>query len=152
VKRTRRSYASCWANERSGNSQRISTYHTMKIILLSIGTRGDMEPFLAIGDLLREKGFQVMCAFPEQFRNLVEDSNFEFASLGSSFIEMLDSDVGKSALGGSGSGLSKYWARIKLAAKQTEINKRLVSKQYQIIERENPDRIVYNGKAIYPLI
>jgi len=111
-----------------------------------------MEPFLAIGDLLREKGFQVMCAFPEQFRNLVEDSNFEFASLGSSFIEMLDSDVGKSALGGSGSGLSKYWALIKLAAKQTEINKRLVSKQYQIIERENPDRIVYNGKAIYPLI
>jgi len=40
----------------------------MKIILISIGTRGDMEPFLAIGDILIEKGHKVICAFPEQFR------------------------------------------------------------------------------------
>jgi len=60
----------------------------MKIILLSIGTRGDMEPFLSLSDLLLEKGHQVICAFPEQFRNLAEDSNMEFASLGSKFIEM----------------------------------------------------------------
>ena len=46
----------------------------MKIILISIGIRGDMEPFLAIGEILKEKGHQVICAFPEQFRNLAEDS------------------------------------------------------------------------------
>lgn len=27
----------------------------MKIILLSIGTRGEMEPFLAIGEILKKK-------------------------------------------------------------------------------------------------
>lgn len=31
----------------------------MKIILTSIGTRGDIEPFLAIGKILKEKGHQV---------------------------------------------------------------------------------------------
>lgn len=41
-----------------------------------------------------------MCAFPEQFRNLAEDSGLAFASLGTKFIEMLDSEVGKAALGG----------------------------------------------------
>ena len=96
----------------------------MKIILISIGTRGDMEPFLAIGEILKEKGHQVICAFPEQFRNIVdvEDSNMEFASLGTKFIEMLDSDVGKAALGGYGSGLKKFIAYVKLARKSTEIN------------------------------
>jgi len=34
----------------------------MKILLISIGTRGDMEPFLAIGEILKEKGHQVICA------------------------------------------------------------------------------------------
>jgi len=124
----------------------------MKIILISIGTRGDMEPFLAIGEILKEKGHQVICAFPEQFRNLVEDSNLEFASLGTKFIEMLDSDDGKAAMGGSGSGLKKFLANVKLAKNQTEINKELINKQYEIIESEIPDRIVYNGKVIYPII
>lgn len=124
----------------------------MKIILISIGTRGDMEPFLAIGEILKEKGHQVICAFPEQFRNLVEDSNLEFASLGTKFIEMLESDVGKAAMGGSGSGLKKFLANVKLAKNQTEINKKLINKQYEIIESEIPDRIVYNGKVIYPII
>jgi UDP:flavonoid glycosyltransferase YjiC (YdhE family) len=82
----------------------------MKIILISIGTRGDMEPFIAIGEILREKGHQVICAFPEQFRDLAENSSMEFASLGSGYIETLNSDYGKAAMGGSGSGLKKFLA------------------------------------------
>ncbi len=124
----------------------------MKIILISIGTRGDMEPFLAIGEILKEKGHRVICAFPEQFRNLARDSAMEFASLGTQFIRMLDSDIGKAALGGSGSGFKKFLANVKLAVKQKEINKELVKKQYDLIEGENPDIIIYNGKAIYPVI
>ena len=42
----------------------------MKIIVTSIGIRGDIEPFLAIGKNLKEKGHQVICAFPEQFRQM----------------------------------------------------------------------------------
>ena len=124
----------------------------MKIILISIGTRGDMEPFLAIGELLKEKGHQVICAFPDQFRNLVEDSNMEFASLGTEFLESLNSDDGKIALGGGGSGFKKMLAYIRLAGKQTEANKELTDKQYEIIESEIPDRIVYNAKVNYPII
>ena len=124
----------------------------MKILLVSIGTRGDMEPFLAIGEILKEKGHQVICAFPEQFRDLAEDSSMEFASLGSGYIEMLDSDYGKAAMGGNASGLKKFLAYVRLAKNQTEANKELTNKQYEIIENEIPDRIVYNGKVMYPII
>jgi UDP:flavonoid glycosyltransferase YjiC (YdhE family) len=111
-----------------------------------------MEPFLAIGNIFREKGHQVCCAFPEQFRNLAEDANMEFHSLGSSFIEMLESNTGKAALGGSSSGFRKFAANVKLARDSTAINKELLFKQQDIIEREVPDRILYNGKAIYPIL
>lgn len=124
----------------------------MKIILISIGTLGDMEPFLAIGEILNKRGHQIICAFPEQFRNLTIDSNLEFASLGTEFIDMLDSADGKAAMGGSSSGLKKIISNIKLAGKSTEINKELIKKQHKIIESLKPDRILYNGKAIYPLI
>jgi len=111
-----------------------------------------MEPFLAIGEILKEKGQRVICAFPEQFRNIAEESNLEFASLGTKFIDMLDSDDGKAAMGGSGSGFKKIMANIRLAKNSTEINKELINKQYELIETQNPDRILYNGKAIYPII
>lgn len=124
----------------------------MKIILVSVGTRGDMEPFLAIGEILVEKGHHVICAFPEQFSHLVEGSKMEFASLGAKFIELLESDDGKAAMGGGGSGFEKFIATIKLAKNQTEANKELVHKQYELIEKEKPDRIVYNGKATVPVI
>ncbi|MFC2126309.1 glycosyltransferase [Bacteroidota bacterium] len=123
----------------------------MKIILISVGTRGDIEPFLAIGEILKEKGHQVICAFPKQFRELSEDSGLAFASLGAKFIELLDSDVGKAAMGGS-SGIKKFLALIKLARTQNESQKELANKQYEIIESEEPDRIVYNGKAMYPVL
>jgi len=70
-----------------------------------------MEPFLAIGGLLQEKGHRVICAFPEQFRDLSEGAGLAFASLGSKFIEMLDSEDGKAALGGGSSGLLDFLAR-----------------------------------------
>lgn len=59
----------------------------MKTKLISIGIGRDMEPFLAIGEILKEKGHQVVCTFPEQFRDLAEDANMDFATLGSKFIE-----------------------------------------------------------------
>jgi sterol 3beta-glucosyltransferase len=124
----------------------------MKIMLMSVGTRGDMEPFLALGEILREKGEQVICAFPEEFRELAEDSCLEFASLGIRYSELLNSDVAKVAMGGSGSGLKKFLANIRLAQNQTDMNKELLIRQQEIVQSENPDRILYNGKAIYPII
>lgn len=124
----------------------------MKILLASIGTRGDMEPFLAIGEILLARGHDVVCLFSEQFRKPAEDSGFRFASLGTEFLDMLESEDGKAALGGSGSGFAKFLAYLRLATKYSKMNKTLIRRQRKIIEMEDPDRIVSNGKALYSLI
>jgi UDP:flavonoid glycosyltransferase YjiC (YdhE family) len=124
----------------------------MKILVTSIGTRGDMEPFLAIGQIMKEKGHEVTCLFPEQFKPLVEESGFDFETLGSEFMEMIESDLGKVALGGSGSALKKFFAFIKLAKIQFRNNKLMIEKQFETITRLNPDRIIHNGKVLYPVV
>jgi len=124
----------------------------MKILMVSLGTRGDMEPFLAIGGMLKKKGQQVICAFPEQFRDLAEDAGMEFESMGPEYIDMLNSTEGKAFMGGGSSWLAKIIAIWKLAAKSTEMNKKFIYRQYELVEREKPDRVLYNGKAIYPFI
>lgn len=124
----------------------------MKILLTSIGTRGDMEPFLAIGEILQEKGHEVMFLFPEQFRGLVTDSGAQFEGLGSAFIEMLESDLGKFAMGGAGPWWKKIGAYVKMARMQGDINRQMMERQRKVVAEFQPDRIVHNGKAMYPVI
>jgi UDP:flavonoid glycosyltransferase YjiC (YdhE family) len=124
----------------------------MKILLTSIGTRGDMEPFMAIGEILLQGGHDVICLFPEQFRAMAESSGFRFASLGSRFIDMIESEDGKAALGGSSSGISKLMAYIRLGRKYQSMNREMVEKQREVIDAEQPDRIVHNGKVVYPVL
>ena len=125
-------------------------YH-MKIILTAIGTQGDIEPFLAVGRILKEKGHQVICAFSEQFRELTESNELEFASLGRKLSDLHNSDAGKIAMGG-GKGLKKIFAFIKLAINSTDPNKEKETKLYELIKQERPDRVLYNSKTTYPII
>lgn len=123
----------------------------MKIILTAIGTQGDIEPFLAVGKILKEKGHQVICAFSEQFRELTESNELEFASLGSKLFDLNNSNAGKIAMGG-GKGLKKIFAFIKLAMTSTSPNKEKETKLYELIKQERPDRVLYNSKTTYPII
>ena len=124
----------------------------MKVLFTSVGTRGDMEPFLAIAEIVRERGHEVVCAFPEQFRDLAESSGMRFESLGREFLDLLDSPAGKAAMGGAATGMQKFRAYARLARLSTGVNKALVRAQKEIVDREQPDRIVHNAKAVYPVI
>ena len=53
----------------------------MKIILLTIGTLGDVQPFVTLGSALRQAGFDVRLATHEPFRRLADSHGLEFAPL-----------------------------------------------------------------------
>ncbi|MBD8488935.1 glycosyltransferase [Echinicola sp. CAU 1574] len=124
----------------------------MKILLVSIGTRGDMEPFLAIGQMLKQKGHEVVAVFPGQFEGLALDAGLEFRSLGNEFLDLLESKEGKLALGGGGSLWKKIPAFFRLTLKYTRINKQLIMRQYETVKAEGPDRILRHAKAVYPVL
>lgn len=123
----------------------------MKIILTAIGTQGDVEPFLATGKILEEKGHQVICAFSEQFRNLTESCDLEFYSLGRKLYDLNDSEMGRIIMGG-GTGMKKSIAFFKLAMKSGAANKEKESLLYELILKEQPDKILYNSKTTCPII
>ncbi len=124
----------------------------MNILLISVGTRGDIEPFLVIAEILQRNGHKTTCCFPEQFRELVTKSGNEFVGLSSKFIDLLDSSAGKIAMGGKASIFEKIKAYYHLYKKSSIINKTLVKQQYEFIQEIKPDKVIYNIKSIFPLI
>lgn len=51
------------------------------IALVALGSRGDVQPFVALGAALRARGHQVRLATSEEFRPLAADAGLEFRAL-----------------------------------------------------------------------
>jgi len=122
----------------------------MKILLTSIGTRGDIEPFLAIGQILYKRGHEVVFSFPTQFSNLIPQ-DCRFHPLSSKIIELIESKEGRIVM-----GKAKVFDKIKalryLYKEGIKVNRDLIEEQYNAIEEEQPDIIIHNVKCNYPLL
>ena len=122
----------------------------MKFFLVALGTRGDIEPFLALANILRSQGHEVACCFPEQFAYLVEEEDHDFFSLGPEFINLINSEEGRTVMGGA---KASVWKRLKslytLYKSSIAINRKVFHLQHGYIEQCNPDQIVFHPKTVY---
>jgi sterol 3beta-glucosyltransferase len=122
----------------------------MKIVLMSIGTRGDVEPFLAIGEILAKRGHSVIYGFPEQYCHLIPENDRKFAFT-SRFLNLIEGEDGKMVMDGS-MGIDKLKAIVRLYKEGMAVNKILVQEQYNLVKNEEPDVIIHNGKCNYPVL
>jgi UDP:flavonoid glycosyltransferase YjiC (YdhE family) len=54
----------------------------LRLVLCGIGSRGDVQPLLALGQALRQRGHQVVVAAPPNFAHWVQSLGFAFAPVG----------------------------------------------------------------------
>ena len=75
----------------------------MRIAVLTSGTRGDAQPFAALGRELRLRGHDVLYCSHERFRPMALEQGLEFASLSDELLELLDEKAGREAIENRGS-------------------------------------------------
>lgn len=124
----------------------------MKAILFSIGTRGDIEPFLAIAQLLKDKNWDVICVFPEQFRETAEQMGLPFKGFSREILHILHGKEAKMFMGGQGSIFKRSRFLIKMARVGLKLSKDILKLQYDTLIVEKPDRILYHPLCINCLI
>lgn len=119
----------------------------MKALLISMGTRGDVEPFLAVGEILGERGWEVVCLFPEQFRGMTEAMGFRFHGFSEEFLKLIEGSDAKEILGGEGGLFSRLMNWFSLARKGMKLARESVEVQHRVQKDEAPDRIIYHPKC-----
>jgi UDP:flavonoid glycosyltransferase YjiC (YdhE family) len=123
----------------------------MRILLMSLGSRGDCEPFLGVGEILRERGDEVLCSFSEQHRDLAEEAGFPFYSLGTEYIAMMESDLGRQAMSAGKGGVRKVFTE-KAITKKALLTESVPRRQQEVIQELQPDCILFYITATYPLV
>lgn len=78
----------------------------MKIVILTMGSRGDVQPYIALGAGLRSAGHAVTLATLEAFAGQVAERGLGFAPLHGEFLELIQTPAGKAALAGKGGYLT----------------------------------------------
>lgn len=94
----------------------------MKILLLAIGSRGDVQPFVALGRALRQRGHTVALAAPTGFAAMAGNAGLAFHPLPVDFQSLLESPVIQAAMKGFVGKLKAYrWANDIMNDQLTEI-------------------------------
>jgi sterol 3beta-glucosyltransferase len=73
----------------------------VRITVFASGSRGDVQPFVALAMALSDAGHEVLVAAPKNFRPLVETRGVAFHPFSVDVDEVMRSDVGRSWLGHS---------------------------------------------------
>ena len=73
----------------------------MRINLFAFGSRGDVQPAVALGIGLQKAGFDVQLSAFEEFRSLVEEHGLDFIPLGANVQELLNQNSGKKVFTGT---------------------------------------------------
>ncbi|UZD23616.1 glycosyltransferase [Algoriphagus halophytocola] len=121
----------------------------MKIVFSALGTRGDIEPFLSQAEIFSEAGHEIVCLFPEQFREKVSQLGYKFLGFDRRFLELIDSQSGKNIMGGGGSAWNQFKNYIQLAKSSMSLQQILIDQQRDVLLEEKPDRVIFHAKCLY---
>lgn len=116
----------------------------MKFLFICNGTRGDVEPCIAVGVFLQQKGHMVICLFPESFESLTIEAGLEFRNLGPGIFEKMKREFQESQ------GQNVYNRSSKTL--DALLEKSQIQIQYRTIQDVQPDRIIHNFNSIIPLL
>lgn len=85
----------------------------MNIGIFTYGTRGDLQPYIALALGLKERGHQVTISATEDFKEFVESYGIDFQILWGNAEQMMNSDEGQSILNTENSiKLMKYYFKV----------------------------------------
>ncbi len=73
----------------------------MKITILTAGTRGDVQPYLALAITMQRAGYEVVLAAPSNFESFVTSHGISFVPLRADYYQLMDSPEGQALKSGN---------------------------------------------------
>lgn len=117
----------------------------MKVAIHTLGTRGDVQPYLALSRGLQQAGHEVLLVAPAQFADQARRQDLPFAALPAEFLDLLQDPAFAGALAGGKIGWSGMRA---LLARYRPIMHAVLAAELAAADAFGPDLFVYHPKAL----
>ena len=118
----------------------------MNVLIQTAGSRGDVQPYIALGKGLQAAGHAVTICTHTRFEAFVTEHGLGYAYLGSDLLELMDAVAGRGAMEDMGRLVSGLKTGIRLARQSGPIQRAMVEEGWAAAEQVDPDLILYNSK------
>ncbi len=118
----------------------------LRVLLATVGTRGDVEPFVALALALRDAGHDVaLCTCP-RFADVAGRWDLPLFALDEGLLELLDGPVGRALIG----QLNSMWSALRsvpgVLARIRPIHERMIADLWRATGTWQPDVTVFHQK------
>lgn len=120
----------------------------MRVLVVTVGSRGDVQPYVALGKGLQAAGHDVTLATCARFRTVVVDHGLAYGQLSDDILQLLDSAAGRAAMEDTAGVFGSIKTTIRLARQASPINRGLLADVWAAAKQAKPDAIVYHPKAL----
>lgn len=119
----------------------------MNIFVVTLGSRGDVQPYVALGKGLAAAGHRVTVCTCERFADFITAHGLDYGYMNNDLLALVDTDAGRGAMEDS-SGVIK-WAKtaIKLAGQVKPIQRQMLKDTWTAAQTAHPDVVIYHPKA-----
>ncbi len=118
------------------------------VLLLTLGSRGDVEPFIALGIGLRAAGHEVTLCASRRFAPVIQGHGLRHAPMDDGFLELLHSPEGHQALERSGSFVGMMVTALRLARQVGPMQIQILRDCWAAAQACRPDLIVHHLKIM----
>ncbi|MEJ2602518.1 MAG: glycosyltransferase [Gammaproteobacteria bacterium] len=118
----------------------------MNILIQTAGSRGDVEPYIALGEGLVRAGHRVTINTADRFREPVEKRGLSYAYLNSGLIDLLESDIGRGALEDMDDFLRAIRMVPRMIRETSHIQESMLAEGWAAAKSVSPDLILFNSK------
>jgi sterol 3beta-glucosyltransferase len=109
-----------------------------KILMSTFGTRGDIQPFIALGKGLQAAGYTVAICTPEGFKSFVEANGLDYAYVDNEFLALTEQALQAQGLRQGIAVAKQFPAAIR----------RAMDDEWRAAQAFQPDAIIYHTKSL----
>lgn len=120
----------------------------MKIFIITVGSRGDVQPYIALGKGLKASGHTVTVCAVSTFQSFIVENGLEYGYMNDDFMKLIDSDAGREAMGGSQNPLASIKNMISLLKESKALFRKMFEDAWQSARLAEPDVIIYHPKSL----
>jgi sterol 3beta-glucosyltransferase len=118
----------------------------MRILLLTIGTRGDVQPFIALGQRLKQNGHDVALCTSSSFSSFVERQGLEYRYLNNDLVELAQGETGRRAMEESGGLAGRLRWMAEAARLFKPIFRKTLREEWEV--SQDAEVIIYNPQSV----
>ena len=120
----------------------------MKLFILTLGSRGDVQPYVALGKGLILAGHEVTICTSSSFEGFITENGVQYGYMNNEILKLIDTDAGRDAVEDSGNLFGWLKTMAALTKQVKPLQAQMIEDAWNAAEKVQPDLIMYHPKAM----